>query len=168
VLPVKDGEDPEPMSRQIEEVAKQIYRRALPMFRGMMERGLVRITILDHSKYQLTDCTNFYTPSNAWMSINYWKDEFIEKVDNEMILIVQSDGVICREFDIQLWSDLAFVGAPWAPTRWHGGVVCDELRDKFKEWTKVDNIEEAPNQSSPHLNLKKFCKNGHAPGFNGG
>ncbi len=168
VLPPKDGEDPEPMSRQIEEVAKQIYKRALPMFRGMMERGLVRVTILDHNKYQLTDCTNFYTPSNAWMSVRYWKDEFIDKVDSEMVLIVQSDGVICRDFDVTLWSDLAFVGAPWAPTRWHGGVVCEELRDKFDAWTSAENAEVTFNEKAPSLNLKKFCKNGHGPGFNGG
>jgi hypothetical protein len=117
VLPVKDGEDPEPMSRQIEEVAKQTYHRALPMCRGMLERGLVRITILDRSIYKLTDGTNYYTPSNAWMSVNYWKDEFIEKVDNEMILIVQSDSVICRESDILLWSDLS--GLNWVMLRRH-------------------------------------------------
>jgi len=36
--------------------------------------------------------------------------------------------------------------------------VCNELRDKFKEWTKLGNVEEAPNQSSPNLNLKKKKK----------
>ena len=169
VLPVKDGEDPEPMSRQIEEVAKQIYRRALPMFRGMMERGLVRITILDHTKYQLTDCTNFYTPSNAWMSVNYWKDEFIEKVDNEMILIVQSDGDICRDFDVKLWSDLAFVGAPWAPNRWTGASVCDQLRSMFESsWTNVTNDEGASKDSTGKLRLQNYCENGYGCGYNGG
>ncbi len=169
VLPVKDGEDPEPMSRQIEEVAKKIYHRALPMFRGMMERGLVRITILDHSKYKLTDCTNFYTPSNAWMSVNYWKDEFIEKVDNEMILIVQSDGVICRDFDIQLWSDLAFVGAPWAPNRWTGASVCDQLRSMFEsEWTKVTKDTAASQDFTGKLRLQNYCENGYGCGYNGG
>eukprot|EP00590_Aulacoseira_subarctica_P009004 CAMPEP_0172437670 /NCGR_PEP_ID=MMETSP1064-20121228/72387_1 /TAXON_ID=202472 /ORGANISM="Aulacoseira subarctica , Strain CCAP 1002/5" /LENGTH=264 /DNA_ID=CAMNT_0013186169 /DNA_START=274 /DNA_END=1065 /DNA_ORIENTATION=- len=112
VLPPKDGKKSPPMSKQIEEVTKEIYKRALPMFRGMMERGLVRISILDHEKYQLPSCTDFYSPSNAWMSVNYWKDEFIDKVDSDMILIMQIDGVLCRDFDVNLWKDLAFVGAP--------------------------------------------------------
>jgi len=177
VLPPKDGKKSPPMSKQIEEVTKEIYKRALPMFRGMMERGLVRISILDHEKYQLTSCTNFYTPSNAWMSVSYWKDEFIGKVDSEMILIVQTDGVICRDFDINLWKDLAFVGAPWAPNRWYGGVVCDELREKFDSWTAVqkkrrkvhatDNETFAPNEPMD-LKLKNLCANGYGAGFNGG
>jgi hypothetical protein len=169
VLPPKDGEDPEPMSRQVEEVAKEIYKRALPMFRGMMERGLVRVTILDHNKYHLTDCTNFYTPSNAWMSVRYWLDEFIDKVDNEMVLIVQSDGVICRDFDVTLWSDLAFVGAPWAPNRWTGAVVCDQLRSMFENsWTNVQKDESASNDTEPILKLQNYCENGFGCGYNGG
>lgn len=106
----------EPMPRQIEEVAKKIYSRALPMFRQMMERGLVRITILDYQKYNLPSCTNFHTPTNAWMNFHYWNDELIPKVDSDILLTIQTDGVICRHFNYKLWSDLAYVGAPWAPT----------------------------------------------------
>jgi hypothetical protein len=106
----------EPMSRQIEEVAKRIYSFALPRFRRMMEQGLVRITILDHEKYNLPSCTNFHSPTNAWMNFHYWNDELINKVDSDIILMIQTDSVICRYFDYNLWSDLSFIGAPWAPT----------------------------------------------------
>jgi hypothetical protein len=106
----------EPMPRQIEVVAKKIYSHALPMFRQMMERGLVRITILDYQKYNLPSCTNFHTPTNAWMNFHYWNDELIHNVDSDILLTIQTDGVICRHFNYKLWSDLAYVGAPWAPT----------------------------------------------------
>ena len=185
LFPQKANKETPSMSQQIEEVAKQIYKRALPMFRGMMERGLVRVTILDHKRYKLTSCTDFYTPTNAWMNFNYWNDEFND-LDSEVILMIQTDSVLCRDFDINLWSDLAFVGAPWAPTRWYGKVVCEELRDNFRAWTKVPTtvsvrrpipggaeglqtlIEEQQAKEPPLLSLENYCTQGYSPGFNGG
>ena len=47
MFPTHDVDPPVPVSQQINQVTKRIYNQALPMFRGMMERGLVRVTILD-------------------------------------------------------------------------------------------------------------------------
>jgi hypothetical protein len=113
-------------------VAKSIYLRSLPFFRRMMERGQVRINILDSEKYGVS-CDNFGNGNAIFMNVNFWLDEFIN-ADSDTILTIQSDSVLCRYFDFKLWMHFAYVGAPWPPTTPLLG-SCDNMRriwhDKF-------------------------------------
>jgi hypothetical protein len=105
-----------PMNRQKSNVAANfIYERSLPLFRRMMESGLVRINILDSEKYGLSSCDNFGNSNSINTDIRFWLDEFIDGIDSIMVLTVQQDSVLCRHFDIDLWKHFAFVGAPFAP-----------------------------------------------------
>jgi hypothetical protein len=145
-------------------VAQAIYNRAMPQFRRMMERGQVRITVLNHSKYGLTSCSDFFNPSRALMNVHYWQDEFLDGVDSDMILVMQDDSVLCHAFNVTLWKDLAYVGALWAPKEnplWLVPKVgmCKTISLYWRSWTlryrKLD----------PNILM---CKPGYGPVGNGG
>ena len=106
-------------------VAKSIYSRSLPFFRRMMERGQVRINILDSKKYGVR-CDNFFDGNTIFMNVKFWLDEFIN-ADSDKILTIQSDTVLCRYFDFKLWMHFAYVGAPWPPSTPLLG-SCDNMR----------------------------------------
>lgn len=95
---------PEINQRQIsrEDVVYQhIYNSSLPLFQKMIQRGLVRVIFLDHQKYKLPSCDNFYNPSAAMMHINYWgSGQFIDGVDSDMVLVIQNDSLLCNEFNL--------------------------------------------------------------------
>jgi hypothetical protein len=145
-------------------VAQEIYNRAMPQFRRMMERGQVRITVLNHSKYGLTSCSNFFNPSRALMNVHYWQDEFLDGVDSDMILVMQDDSVLCHALNVTLWTDLAYVGALWAPKENPLWLVpkmgmCKTISMYWRSWTvrykKLD----------PNILM---CKPGYGPVGNGG
>ena len=120
-------------------VAKSMYERALPLFRRMMESGQVRINILNFKKYGLEECDNFGNGNTIFVNIHFWNDEFIEGIDSDIILTVQSDSVLCRHFEIDLWKHFAYVGAPWPSwvgtcdsfcSAWQNGAPsCNDLTD---------------------------------------
>ena len=58
----------------------RIYKNAFPLFRQMMDQGQVRLKFVDHQHYQLKSCSDFSNPSVALMNVDFWKNEFIEKV----------------------------------------------------------------------------------------
>jgi len=145
--------------------SEAIYSKAMPAFRRMMEAGQVRITILNHTKYGLKSCSDFYNPSSAFMNINYWQDEFIQHVDSDMILIMQDDSVLCGALDITLWSDLAYVGALWAPKESPLWLVpklgmCNQMKMYWRTWTaRYKKFEPM---------LSNLCERGFGPVGNGG
>ena len=156
---------------QLSTVSQRIYERSLPLFRRMMERGQVRIAILNHTKYKLKSCSDFFNPSSALMNIHYWKDEFIDNVDSEMILVVQDDAVLCHPFDISLWNDLAFVGGLWPPkwsykfgwchqmaVLWKGLILAKQNRLRRQNQPQYQSVSQ----------LKNLCTNGYGPTGNGG
>ena len=118
--------------QKVHVLAKSIYLQSLPLFRRMMERGQVRINILDSEKYGLS-CDNFGNGNAIFMNVNFWLDEFND-VDSDILLTMQSDTVLCRYFDFKLWKHFAYVGAPWPPNTPLLG-SCDNMRriwhDKF-------------------------------------
>ena len=134
-------------------VAQSIYDRSLPLFRRMMERGLVRINILDSDKYG-TKCSNFGNGNSIYLNIHFWLDEFIEGVDSNMILTVQQDSVLCHYFDINLWKHFAYVGAPWAQWIWN----CGAMRELWNEYApKCNGLENYRADESMSL----ICSPGH-------
>jgi hypothetical protein len=154
----------EPTNHQkVHIVAKTIYERSLPGFRRMMEHGQVRINVIDNTKYGLQNCDNFGVGNNVFMSIRFWQDEFIDDLDNDMVLTFQDDAVLCRSLNIDIWKQYAYVGAPWI-TRWPistvGGVGCDNMRNTWQAWVpKCNGLTEY--QKS--VTLTHFCN----PDFGG-
>jgi hypothetical protein len=139
-------------------VAKSMYEQALPLFRRMMESGHVSINILNFKKYGLEQCDNFGNGNTIFVNIHFWNDEFIEGIDNDMILTVQSDSVLCQHFEIDLWKHFAYVGAPWAP--WASAVTtCDPLRSDWQKWAPSCNdlTDYQLNES-----VSYFCTEGHS------
>jgi hypothetical protein len=71
-------------------VAQYIYNKSLPLFRHMMEHGQVRINILNDNhapnKYNIPSCNDFGKGNSIFLNINFWLHEFIDNVDNDMIL----------------------------------------------------------------------------------
>ena len=129
-----------PMSRHRKNlVAQSIYKRSLPLFRRMMEHGLVRINILDSDKYGAEACNNFGNGNSIYLSIRFWLDEFIEGVDSNMILTLQQDSVLCHSFNVDLWKHFAYVGAPWAQWIWNCGAMRDRWNTYAPKCNGLDN-----------------------------
>jgi hypothetical protein len=99
------------------ELSNRLYKHVLPLFRQMMLRGQVRYTILNHTKYGLPSCDNFYNPSSnnnkALMNVHFWGSDEFAPEDSDHVLMVQSDAVLCHNLLAYRWMDVAFVGAPW-------------------------------------------------------
>jgi hypothetical protein len=98
-------------------VEQSIYLRIFTMVEeqthDMIERGQVRVTFLNHEKYNLKACDDFQNFSRALMNVNYWRDEFNDR-DSNNVIIVRRGGVICHHFDFEKYRDFAFVAAPLA------------------------------------------------------
>ena len=144
---------------EVNVVASVIYERALPLFRRMMEYGLVRINILDIKKYGLDHCDNFRNGNSIFMNIHFWTDEFVEGLDSEMILTVQDDSVLCRHFEIDSWRHFAYVGAPWAPWLY----PCDSARETWRKWAPRCN---GVTEHQLNEGMSQFCAKRYG-GFQG-
>jgi hypothetical protein len=138
-----------------------VARTPRPRVREFLEgSGRVRAAVLDHRKYRLRACDNFLSPNKAWMNVHYWRDEFIEAVDNDMMLVLQSDSVLCSDLDIELWREFAYVGAPWKndyQAKSEAG-ICGGLEQMWGNWTKHSDVH-------PSLDM---CHGGFGPQGNGG
>ena len=160
-------------TQQVETVAQVIYNRSLPLFRRMMEQGQVRITILNHSKYKLKSCSDFFNPSSALMNIHYWQDEFIDNVDSHMILVIQDGAVLCHPFDIHLWNDVAMTGALW-PKDWPATLGwCEQIRMLWRMWNRAQapkRLRQGQPQSTTRdqIKLQHLCSDGYGPTGSGG
>ena len=146
-------------TEEIEAVARVIYAQSLPMFRRMMERGQVRIAVLNPVKYHFGRC-DYFNPSFAMVNLHYWRDEFIENVDSDNVLVIQDDAVLCRYFDIDRWTDFAWAGSVWKPglcgmMGWweNNGPNCIATQ-KHEDWVLHPRLE--------------ICKDGYGPNGNGG
>jgi hypothetical protein len=138
---------------QVEAAAQFIYERSLPLFRRMMERGQVRIAILEKGIYNIEKCAQ-WDISAITMNLKFWKEQLINGTDSDMILFVQSDSVLCHYFDINLWAHFAYVGAPWGK----GGLwpsSCDTIRNQWRLWAPQCSL------LNPDLVLPRFCNQGH-------
>ena len=125
--------------------------------------GRVRTAVLDYQKYRLRACDNFQSPNKAWMNARYWRDEFIDAVDNDMILMLQSDAVLCNNLDIEPWREFAFVGAPWQNDYQakHQSGFCGGMERMWRNWTKHSNVHPAREEGW-------LCRDGYGPQGNGG
>ena len=121
------------------------------------------------------------------MNINYWKDEFIDGVDNDRILFIQGDAVLCHSFHVDEWKDYAFVGSVWAKKSFHFSEgMCHGMRLRWNTWVgpqrRWENQQGRANNVPPRKrqvprpdvlldNLDRFpdvCSDGRGPVGNGG
>lgn len=83
--------------QQTQSTARAIYHRSLPNHRRMMERGQVRVSILETGNYNIESCDN-WDANSLYTNVNFWKNEFLDGIDSDMILIVQDDTILCHFF----------------------------------------------------------------------
>ncbi len=169
-------------------IYQRIYDTSLPLFQDMISRGHVRVTFLNHTKYDLEACDNYANPSSAMMNIHYWSDmdhanenenengseteieihgEYIAGVDSDTVLVMQDDAVICHEMDLSLYKQYAYVGGVFR--KFHPFMqnhkLCHEL---FIRWAMFLG-KKMGDDSTGMEHFMHFCGgDGSAPIGNGG
>jgi len=162
------------LSRE-DEIYLRTYDLAEELFREMIDDGRVRMTFLDHEKYNLKACNDFSNLSNALMNLDYWKDEFLPN-DSDTVMILQEGSVLCHSFDVEKYRKFAYVGAPLKKDDpiFHGADVCDLMLEQWRKYTMPQQNWMAQSLgSSDHSNkpdgifvdvkFQEFCSNGIAP-----
>mmetsp|Transcript_61628 Transcript_61628/g.74138 ORF Transcript_61628/g.74138 Transcript_61628/m.74138 type:complete len:557 (-) Transcript_61628:17-1687(-) len=155
-------------------MSEAVYRRSFPLFRKMLEKGQVRLNFIDHEKYHLPSCSDYYPPNGALMNMHYWRDEFLDDIDSDLVLYVQKDSVLCHTLDPNNWRDISFVGGPFPGD-------LEKLNAKAKIVHKQDICKMAPKHwkhftrdrvvgTNSHLPLEltDICGNGRGLVGNGG
>ena len=122
--------------RHENEIYNTIYMSSLPLFQQMIQNGQVRISFLDHTKYKLKSCDNYYNPARVYMNYNFWNNEFIHDIDSDLILVMEADSILCHPFDIEHYRKYAFVGGVWPKTTEYMKIdVCLTIPISWKTWT---------------------------------
>jgi hypothetical protein len=93
--------------------AQQIYSRSGPLLQNFWNRGRVRVSILNHSLYDLKSCHEFQSVNSVFLSTHYWMEEFLAPQDADLVLVMQHDTVLCKRLDLDPWRHFAYVGSPW-------------------------------------------------------
>lgn len=96
----------------LSEVEEFVHARAGPHLKAWMKRGRVRVSILDHSKYGLKACDNFFSPNFFFLSAQYWREEFVSD-DSDTVVVAQRDVFLCKPLDLSVWGGFDYVGSPW-------------------------------------------------------
>lgn len=164
---------------------RHIYAHSLPHFRHAIEERRVRVTLLQHSKYNMDSCDDF-NPNAAFLNKHYWTDEFID-ADSDVVLVVQADTILCRDLDLVRFQPYAWVGAVWPqqatpdfPEPMDG--MCRAMPARWKSWLRPQRLWEKEQQQKgtniasqrpkPHtmlpLSFPAICQGGIAPVGNGG
>ena len=134
------------------EIMKQISSSALPHFYRMVQNGQVRVTILDSTKYKFKACDNFYSPARAWLDYRYWGPDEFADADNDQVLMIQSDVVLCHTLAINKWTSYAWVAPPWPPK--HAGeggwCMCKMMPERWKK-------DHASNEAPPFPSEEEMC-----------
>jgi hypothetical protein len=155
------------INTKVEQALHQhIYNSSLPLFQKMIQRGQVRVNILNHTKYNLKSCHNFYNPSSAMMNIDFWKeDQFINGVDSDVVFIIQHDSVLCNEPNLEYLQRFPYIGALW--TQYECNIVkklwtdftmqyLNEYRDKEKAGLLSDQ-DKRPDLVNMTSTIHRYC-----------
>lgn len=156
-------------------IYKQSFSSVEVVTQDMMENGRVRMSFLNHTKYNLPACDDFSHFSRALMNAEYWRDEFVDR-DSDKVLMLQ-DGlsssssakndiqtrrpaaVFCHSFDLEKLKKFAFIATPLEQNGniFRGVDHCKFLKDKWQESTATSS------SSSWLANIQKSCLSGVAP-----
>lgn len=151
---------------------------ALPMFQAMIERGQVRRSQLQVSKYNMK--LPFTNPSKLLMNGSFWRDEFLD-IDSDHVMFIQDDSVFCQPsvFDRlkEQYFQYAFVGAPWPATAnpmlpFPPEGMCVGMPIRWRSWLLPQRQWKRGKRSKPKLILNETlvaCDGrGNGPVGNGG
>jgi hypothetical protein len=167
-------------------VKNLVYSRSLPLFRNMMAQGRVRISFLETTRYHLKSCRDFGNPTGAFIHVDFWKDEFIQGIDSDLVLMMQDDAVLCTPLQETLvdYQNYAYVGGVWPrkasklnphppqgmclgmPGLWKSWMLPQRRWERFDQGLTNKAVEK-PKQ----LLVTEFptvCENGLGPVGNGG
>ncbi len=86
----------------------RFMRSVRPKFQTLIQQGNVRMTVLDHAKYGLRSCLNFYNPSFLFENHRYWGPDEFDLSDSDLILMMQGDAVLCHDLNTEKWKDVAW------------------------------------------------------------
>ena len=95
-------------SHLYEAKVEQFMSRVKPKFLNLIQRGNVRMTVLDKTKYDLKSCLNFYNPSFLFENYQYWGPDEFDPSDSDQILMMQGDAVLCHDLNTEKWKDVAW------------------------------------------------------------
>mmetsp|Transcript_8231 Transcript_8231/g.15505 ORF Transcript_8231/g.15505 Transcript_8231/m.15505 type:complete len:497 (-) Transcript_8231:8-1498(-) len=150
-----------------------IYLRMVTMVEEetheMMERGQVRVTFLNHEKYNLDACDDFSSfSSRALLNVNYWRDEFHEK-DSNSVIIVRKGAVLCHRLDVEKYIEYAFVAAPLTSRNekiFGGSDYCNALKTLWKTSVVNSSIPSSSSlldEKNAMANILQSCLEGVGP-----
>lgn len=105
-------------SQLYDEKVDRFVRNAQPNFRALIHKGNVRMTLLNHTKYGLRSCLNFYNPSYLFENYRYWGPDEFDVHDSDQILMIQGDAVLCHNLNVYKWKDVAWGKSP-SQTNWN-------------------------------------------------
>lgn len=144
---------------------KQVRARAEPLFAKMIDQGNVRMVVLNHTKYHLKSCTNFYNPSTMLEHYDFWGPDEFTPHDSDLILMMQGDAALCHELNVDKWRDVAWVGAPWPAQKGYvPWMFCSSLSRGWKQ-----NHEAVGSVASPVPTEDQVCSDTrYGPQGNGG
>jgi hypothetical protein len=147
--------------------ADTILQNSKPYFRSMIEKGNVRMTELNHTRYKLKSCTNYWTPSRVWQNYHFWASasEFLPQ-DSDLVLTLQGDSVLCHHFHVDKWRDVAWVGAPWKKS--FGPKIINYCSSLPRYWNESHSSQTQKNPP-PYPTGEQICTElQHGPQGNGG
>ena len=168
-----------------EAVRDAVYAKSLPLFRNMMDQGLVRLSYLDHNKYHFESCSNTGNPTTAFVNIGLWRDEFIEQ-DSDSVLVIQDDSVFCYSHDLlqgtsilPQYQQYPYVGGVWPRDFLFLRDMCMDPQDLWRRFLweeknrrKGDGNKQQEQQHWNHRNVSteiSLCgQQGRGPIGNGG
>jgi hypothetical protein len=162
-----------------EAVRDNIYSKSLPLFRELVHHGRVRVSFLDVDKYNLKSCEDFGDPTPAFLHIDFWRNEFLNHMDSEVVLVLQDDVVLCQDLDIWIGEKYAYAGGLWPkeandlyPRPAEG--MCQGMPAYWESWLAPQRKWELTKEAGlkPDEILKKdfppICENGEGPVGTGG
>lgn len=155
-----------------------IYTKALPLFRDMIDAGKVRLSFVDADKYKLGSCSNYRNPSAALMNYHFWHDEFLD-MEGDQVILLQDDSVFCRKLDMKHFRNVAYVGGVWPPVAnqfvpYPEEGMCQGMANRWstwltpqKRWERTKDKALEPKQVL-NADFPTLCKHGIGPIGNGG
>jgi len=117
-----------------------------PNLRECIVEGKFRVINLDWRKYRLRDCSN-YNPLKMWLSARYWAEEFVGDYSSNYVLTAQTDTVLCRPFELEVWKQWDFVGGAWP---------IEFCENHAKMWTNW-NSNFKPTEEQAEADYDEFC-----------
>ena len=88
--------------------------------------------------------------------MNYWKDEFIDHVDSDHVLIIQDDAVLCHAFNASDWDKFSYVGSVWGKKSFQlSEGICQAMPIRWNTWIGPQKRWERQEKRGDSITVKK-------------